>query len=100
MRKNLLLIGGLVLLLAAGIGGGLLIASIMSSPEDKSDATHTSTSASHSGPANLSEAKVQDLTKLSNVNVSIVGADFKPNNIYIKKGTKEHGRIMIMKTIQ
>jgi plastocyanin len=88
MRKTLLLIGGLVLLLAAGIGGGLLISSVVSSPEEKSDTAHTSTSASHSGPVNLNEAKVQDLTRLGNVNVSIVGADFKPNNIHIKKGTK------------
>lgn len=88
MRKTLLLIGGIIALIATGIGGGLLLVSIFGESEKPSDSAHESTSSSHSGPTNFSEAKVQDITRLSNVNVSIVGGDFQPNNIQIKKGTK------------
>lgn len=88
MRKTLLLAGGIIIMTAIGVGGGLLGASLLSDSEEKNTTPHTSTSASHSGPTNLSEARVQDLSKLNNVNISIEGADFQPNNIQIKKGTK------------
>ena len=88
MIKTLLLIGGIVALTAISITGALLLTSFLSPPEEPTDPLHESTKASHSGPTNLSEAKIQDITRLNEVNISIVGADFQPNNIQIKKGTK------------
>lgn len=88
MQRNLLAIIGIVAMIAIGIGGGLLLFNMFSGSEDSADPSHESTSTSHSGPTNFSEAKVQDITRLSNVNVSVIGGDFQPNNIQIKKGTK------------
>lgn len=88
MRKTVFLIVGIIALTAIGIGGGLGLVALLSEPEESSTSSHESTSANHSGPTNLSEARVQDLTKLKDVNVSVVGGDFRPNNIQIRKGTK------------
>jgi plastocyanin len=88
MKKTFLMIGGFLALTAFGIGAGLVLTNIISQPEQSSNSTHESTSADHSGITNLNETKIQDLTRLTSVNISVLGGDFQPNNIQIKKGTK------------
>lgn len=88
MRKNVILVGGFVVLAVVGLSVGLLMTGLLDESKEKMGSLRTGSSIDHSGPNNLSEARIQDLTSSSNVNVSVVGADFQPNNIQIKKDTK------------